>query len=75
MHLNCDSIVKHLEIEVAINPVGVNKHRASKNQRIWEESHNFRILLVPLSVHMSEIVLFVIKAFGKTNNKNYVTFK
>ena len=24
MYLTCDSIVKHLEIEVAIKPVGVN---------------------------------------------------
>ena len=24
MHLNCDSIIKHLEVEVALNPVGIN---------------------------------------------------
>lgn len=35
MHLNCDSIVKHLEIEVVINPMGVNLDRAGQNQRIW----------------------------------------
>lgn len=35
MHSYCDSIVKHLEIEVIINPMEVNIDRAGQNQRIW----------------------------------------
>lgn len=35
MPFNCDSAVKHLEIEVVINPVGINTDKAGKNQRIW----------------------------------------
>ena len=40
MHLNCDSIVKHLQIEVAINPVGVNTELV----RIKEFGKNHTIL-------------------------------
>lgn len=36
MYLNCDLIVKHLEIEVVINPVRVNR----KPVRIKEFSKN-----------------------------------
>lgn len=62
-------------MEVALNPVGINTEPV-KNQRIWKESHNFRILLVLQSVHIfSEIFLCAIKTFGMTNLENYVTFK
>lgn len=41
MYLNCDSIAKHLEIAVVINPVGSTQTELV-GLKDWEESHCFR---------------------------------